>query len=163
MNQKNFMLAFFFLIGFPFVFANGGIMPRYDYSGEIFLPEQRAVIYWDGSQEQMILSTKISVDDISDFAWVVPVQSDSKPLVEEADEEIFFELVRLFTKQLESKGFGTLGVFGSASAGVEVIETKKVDIYDITILKATDSNALLDWLNDNGYTFPPEKINVLEY
>ena len=56
-----------------------------------------------------------------------------------------------------------LGGMSSEAPKVEVIESKKLDIYDITILKATDGSALLDWLNQNGYSFPEGKQNVLDY
>ena len=47
--------------------------------------------------------------------------------------------------------------------GVQVIEEKKVDIYDIAILQATNADVLVNWLNDNGFTTPEEAISTLQY
>ncbi|MBN1941322.1 MAG: DUF2330 domain-containing protein [Candidatus Diapherotrites archaeon] len=164
--KKNICIAIFMLVFSATVFADGCIIPDYDYYGDILAPEQKAVIYWDGTKEQLILSTKISLDDVSNFAWVVPIQSNTKPEVEEADEEIFFELAELFSRDKETgydRLLPPLGGMESGHQGVEVIETKKIDVYDIAILAATDSTALLNWLNENNFSFPEEKKNVLEY
>ncbi|NIO37089.1 DUF2330 domain-containing protein, partial [Candidatus Bathyarchaeota archaeon] len=39
---------------------------------------------------------------------------------------------------------------------------KKVDIYDVAILKATNATALVGWLNENGYTVPESAVPVLQ-
>jgi len=146
------------------VFANGCIMPDYSYTGEITLPEQKAVLYWDGNQEELIISTKFNLDDLTNIAWVVPIQSSVKPVIEEADETLFFDLLDLFDNDNSyySKGDG-FAMAESAQYGVQVIETKTIDIYDLTILKADNSQALLNWLTDNNFYFPYNKINVLDY
>ena len=146
-------------------FADGMPVPSADYIYDITMPEQKAVIYWDGTEEQLILSTKISLDSITDFAWVVPIQSGTKPEVEEADEKIFIEMAELFRDRGSSYSMELIPALGSAAADtkVKVIETKKIDIYDITILQATNSKVLLDWLNDNNYSFPKDRMGVLTY
>ncbi len=155
------------LVSLSSVFADGCIMPPdYGLYDDILMPEQKAVLYWDGNQEQLIISTKVSMDQVMDFAWVVPIQSSSKPEVDEASEEIFFKIAELFNVG-KSDGWNmavpVLGGISSEAPKVEVIESKKLDIYDITILKATDGSALLNWLNQNEYSFPEGKQNVLDY
>ncbi len=161
------MVLLICLVSLSCAFADGCIMPPdYGLYGDIFVPEQKAVLYWDGSQEQLIISTKVSMDQVMDFAWVVPIQSSSKPEVDKASEEIFFEIAELFRIEPENDmqmAFPALGRMSSEAPKVEVIESKKLDIYDITILKATDGSALFDWLNQNGYSFPEGKQNVLDY
>jgi hypothetical protein len=43
-----------------------------------------------------------------------------------------------------------------------VIQEKKVDIYDIAILKADSATALLGWLNDNGYAVSKDAEGVID-
>ncbi len=149
------------------VFADGGMIPPdYGLYDDIIVPEQKAVLYWDGYNEELILSTKVSLDKVTDFAWVVPIQSSTKPEVDEADEEIFFEVAKLFRIERAERNMQYLPTLGGMTAEapqVQVIETKEIDIYDITILKATDGSALLNWLNQNGYSFPEDKQKVLDY
>lgn len=45
---------------------------------------------------------------------------------------------------------------GKEAPGVELLERKRVGIYDVSILSATDPSALIQWLNENGYNFPEE-------
>jgi len=77
-------------------FADGMVVRPPNYNKEVFIPEQKAVIFWDGSTEKLILESKISVEDIANVAWVVPIQSSTKPIVETADEQIFYRLADLF-------------------------------------------------------------------
>jgi len=145
-------------------FADGMMVMPPDYSEKVFMPEQKAVIVWDGSTEELILESKITTEDISSMAWLIPIESSTKPVVEAADEEVFFRLSDLFTPRPKGNVYPTIfGVTGSMErGGVEVIEELKVDIYDITILKATDSSALINWLNSNGYSFPEAFPNLLD-
>jgi len=144
--------------------ADGGAFVMPDYHEHVYLPSQKAAIFWDGENETLILSTRIKADDITDIAWVVPVQSKTKPEVEKGNIEIFYDVAELFMPAEKTLGTG-FGAFhmGGKEAEVTVIESKKVDIYDITILAATDANALVDWLNDNGYKTPESAIPVLRY
>jgi hypothetical protein len=50
---------------------------------------------------------------------------------------------------------GSVGFPGS-DAGVDVITRSNVGPYDAAVLAATDVDALLAWLRDNGYDIPPE-------
>ena len=148
--------ALFLLLLAGSAFADGMMVRPIDYSKEVFIPEQKAVIFWDGTTEKLILESKISVEDITNVAWVVPIQSSTKPIVETADEQIFYRLADLFRPPRKAQGGGGLLATsaGANDSGVEVVEQLKLDIYDITILRATDETALIDWLNENGYSFP---------
>jgi hypothetical protein len=71
--------------------SDGGVfIPNFE--RVIFLPEQKAVIFWDGTNETMILSTKIQSENFSNMAWIVPVPSKTIPEVSEGDIEIFDEI-----------------------------------------------------------------------
>lgn len=139
------------------VLGDGMVLP--DYEEKVYLPNQKAVISWDGEEEVMILSTKIKADNLANMAWVIPIPSKVKPEIDKGDIDIFYDLADLFREKAPSRGF--MGVEGP-DKGVEVVEFKKVDIYDITTLKATDAGALVDWLNNNGYIVPESATPVFQ-
>lgn len=138
--------------------ADGGIF--IDYYKYVYLPSQKAAIFWDGFEEKMVLSTKIKTDDLTNMAWVIPIQSRTKPDVEKGDMDIFYDLAWLLTPRYY---YGRdIKTTGGAAGGVQVIEIKKIDIYDIAILTATDASILVDWLNENGYIVPETTIPILQ-
>ena len=142
------------------VLADGMVLP--DYEEKVYLPNQKAVISWDGEEEVMILSTKIKTDNLANMAWVIPIPSKVKPEIEEGNVEIFYDLASLFIKRGRTLGLGIFSGLEVSDKGVEVVEFKKVDIYDITTLKATDAGALVGWLNANGYLVPENATSILQ-
>ena len=159
--RKVVFFAFFITVSFLLqtsVLADGGIF--IDYYRYVYLPSQKAAIFWDGFEEKMILSTKIKSDDLANMAWIIPIQSKIKPEVESGDVDIFYDLAWLLTPKYYYRE-GVTTTTGGAG-GVQVIEIKKVDIYDIAILTATDASILVDWLNENGYIVPETTIPILQ-
>lgn len=138
-------------------FANGGVFP--DYTGKVYLPSQKAVVAWDGSTETLILSTKIKIDDLANVGWVIPIPSSTEPEVEEGSISVFYDLTDLFQSSEKS---WTPGVDFGGGEEVEVIDVKEVDIYDVTILRATGADVLVNWLNENGYLMPEGASQVLQ-
>ena len=165
MKEKLFAFLLIAICLLPLTIADGGMFVPPDY-GEVYAPSQKAAIFWDGTTETMILSTKISVDNLTNLAWVVPIPSKIKPEVDKGDIQIFYELKNLFNPKKQSYNWdfywGSISASAMAPTGVQVIETKKVDIYDITILKATNASVLVNWLNENGYTTPETAVPVLQ-
>lgn len=151
------------LIGIIFVpnlvLADGGIFIS-DYLQHVYLPSQKAAIFWDGENEIMILSTRISTDDLTDMAWIIPIPSRTKPEIEKGDIQIFYDLADLFTPPRKPKAWGRGAE--SLKSEIQVIEIKKVDIYDITTLKATNATSLINWLNEHGYVVPKTTIPILQ-
>ncbi len=129
-----------------------------DYYLHLYEPSQKAVIGWDGQIETLILSSAVKSDDIANFAWVIPIQSSTKPEVTAGNISIFSYLVNYFAKnEIQGKS-----KWHKSSGGVKVLESKEIDIYDITILEATSSNDLIDWLNKNGYKIHPKAKPLLD-
>lgn len=116
--------------------------------------DQKAVVYYEDGIETLVLSITFA-GDAKDFAWVIPVPN--RPQVEKAQEDLFKNLAELTQ---ESRGVpvpmtGLGGVELEAyKEQVTVWETKKIDIYEITVLSATESGALSEWLNQHGYLYP---------
>ena len=110
-------------------------------SGEI-IPEmaQKAVIIWDEDDgtEVLVLSASFGIDSLSNFCWIVPIQSDEDPDVRASDTEVFEYLEDMFPVNFMSdwNQYSSSYTYGSSSAGIEVIEIKKIGVYDIAVIWA---------------------------
>ena len=51
----------------------------------------------------------------------------------------------------------------TAPDAIEVVETKELDLYDVTVLKASDPDDLQDWLNAHGFQLPADAPSVLAH
>jgi hypothetical protein len=214
--KKRLLLALISILLIPnSVSADGGVF--LDFHQQVYLPEQKAAIFWDGTEETLILSTKIRSESLTNMAWVIPLPSKTKPEIEKGDISLFYELAKIFEEKKGTESSSQLPaivivpsalcligfvatiilyfarkrraflyasiIFLAASfvsfvflwawmgaltftfmgdEGVEPIEIKKVDIYDVATLKATNATALVRWLNDNGYTVPESAIPILQ-
>jgi hypothetical protein len=112
----------------------------------------------------MLLTFAISSEDIQNFAWIVPIISKTKPIVTAGDIQVIKDTVKYFDDAKDAPdGDETVSSGkGGGGAGVEVIETKEIGIYDITILKAENSGVLTEWLKKNGYKIPENAQPVLD-
>jgi hypothetical protein len=43
--------------------GDGGLVWHVDYEEHMYLPEQKAVLFWDGTNETMILSSKLRAEN----------------------------------------------------------------------------------------------------
>jgi hypothetical protein len=139
--------------------ADGGIFVPHDFSG--YETGQRAFIYFTGSSETLVISVNFR-GNAKDFSWVIP--TPAKPEIDQADLDLFKDLEQMTNGGTQSKRLSA-GLSGSGappSSSVQVIEQKKVGIYDTAVLKATDEQALANWLTTNGYTFPTDKNSELK-
>ncbi|MFA5069967.1 MAG: DUF2330 domain-containing protein [Patescibacteria group bacterium] len=134
--------------------ADGMIVPMPDYY--MYESDQRAVILYEGGTqtETMVLSVKFQ-GNAKDFAWIIPVPN--QPEITKGSDTLFTAVSEL-TQGNYYNYYGAselgLGSTRNVTQDVSVVETKKVDYYDITTLTSTDSQALVKWLNDNGYPYP---------
>ena len=133
-------------------FADGMIIPPENY----WMDEtgQKAVIFYDKGVETLVLSTSFQ-GNAADFAWIVP--TPSKPEVSKGSDELFTSLQDLTGtdyRYTDTYGLGIESVGSTGEKSVTVVETKKIDYYDVTVLSATAKDALVTWLNDNKYDYP---------
>ena len=144
------------------VSADGGFFQSaesaaYGPEKDITLPAQKAVIIYENNTEDLILQVKYE-GEIEKFAWVVPLPN--RPIINVSQPELFFELFSLTVPEhlrIIPPGGGEKPVL------VEVLERKTVGIYDVAVLSAEDPEALINWLNQNGYFFPTEGKAILDY
>jgi hypothetical protein len=132
------------------------------------MPAQKAILVYDekGAHEDLVLSIELLGG--SEAAWVVPVPS--LPEVKAASPDWFEQLSELTAPKIETVevvrcedtgGIKTVVVEAKKEV-VTVLRREQVGIYDVSILSATESGPLLNWLNKNGYTFPEEGGPLLD-
>lgn len=139
--------------------ADGGLVSPFDYF--VYETYQKAVIVYEEGMETLILSITFR-GDAKDFGWVVP--TPTKPEVDKSSDELFTSLEELTRPEAAYRTENILGIPQTTKKeeAVTVVETKKIDIYNITVLEATDPNALAKWLDKNGYQFPTDSAYILE-
>ena len=117
-------------------------------------PEQKAAIFYEKGREQLIISPSYAGPS-SNFAWVIPVPA--RPQVKILRGELFHELARIVEpappRSPSTKSAGRASDSASGG-GVTLLERKTVGAYDVSVLSATDGNALKKWLDRNRYYLP---------
>lgn len=145
------------------VLADGCFLAS-DPTEDIYEPAQKAVILHEDGREDLILQVKYE-GDVDEFAWVVPVPA--YPDVDVAQPEMFEELAYFTAVEAwETDGgfFACLPASGGLDVSeVDVWEEDSVGIYEYAILSAADPQALVDWLNANGYPFPEEGAETIDH
>jgi len=122
--------------------------------------DQKAVIFYDQGVETLILSITFQ-GDAEDFGWIVPVPS--KPEITKGSDELFTTLRELTGyPQYPNKRMLYEGAYDQlTSSAVTVVETKKIDYYDVTVLSSTDEKALAKWFQKNDYNYPTSASYLL--
>jgi len=126
--------------------------------------DERAVIAWDGSREDILMALRVTGSSDS-AAWVMPVPSAVQVSLGEA--AAFEELERLTAPRIEYRDswwptFTWLTADESSDGalaagppgGVNVLGHQRIGPFDVTRLAARDPLALTKWLTDNGFPHP---------
>lgn len=130
---------------------------------------ETAVIIWDApAQVEHFTRSAVFAGTSADFGFLVP--TPAKPALADAPGPISGRLEAVTAPRTEVRR--RLAEFGCrpqakvaaaggpksappAAAPVQVVERKRVGGYDAAVLKATDADALRDWLGRNGYASRP--------
>jgi hypothetical protein len=115
---------------------------------------EKAVIVWDETSKTEHFVRKPAFDgDPTSFAFFVP--TPETPKVAKADDAMFdrFRTMLYPTPSLGPAGGHAVG--GMKPGEVAITQTVKIDDYELVSLKASDENALGDWLKKNGYVDRP--------
>ena len=124
-------------------------------------PRQEALLIRDRDTIQVTLRTSFR-EGPKELAWIVPVPKKPEG-IGKADDKLFTKLEELtaprFEKWVVEKGtsFGCGANVKSSSqplGRVVIAETGKAGIYDYTVLMATGTTALTQWLTEHGYNTP---------
>jgi hypothetical protein len=159
------VLALMFLLTTTLVRADGGFFPPVYYAEDITEPTQKAAILFSNSQERIVLQVEYG-GSMNDFAWIIPVPN--YPTVNKSDPLLFEELHYL-TEPIHhtAPDLFPLMFIGATAAmsqkSVTLLERQQVGIYDVSIISATNSTELVDWLSGNNYSIPKSASDVLNY
>jgi len=138
------VVALFFLVSlcFPSVYADRGMIPI-EPEVSVYEPGQKAILAWNGHEEIMILSTDVTSSQETLVLEILPLPS--KPTVEAASFQSFEEIQRL----IWNEGLN-LFMYGSESkarsGSVEVVFHEEIGAHNITVVKASDTSELGNWM-----------------
>ena len=131
--------------------------------GRIYHPDNntRGLLVFANGTEKLILEPSFT-GNAREFGLVMPVPSN--PDINEAPENIFPELEDLTNPVVPGVFEGGLQSLSAPSGqGVTIIQQKDVGDYTVTVLTAETANALIDWLNQNGYRYNPSDTANFNY
>ena len=157
-----FLFAVVIIAGLVFVSADGGYFPSPGYW--IQPGQQQAVIFHEANTETLIVTSDFK-GNAKNFAWIIP--TPTKPEVTKASDKVFTNIQKL-TQPEYNYGYNLGEVMMAATSkqadngGVVVISQTQVDYYDVTTLLATNTQDLVNWFNENNYTYPEEYSYVLK-
>jgi hypothetical protein len=137
--------------------ADGGLFGKD--GRDISEPEQKAVIFFHGGSEELVLSVRYEGAS-EDFAWLVP--TPGQPEIGESSISLF-EVMSRVTPADEAYGtFNGRGwVNGGMGKGVDVLDELTVGAFDLTVVRSDDAGALRAWLEERGFAYDAEAEAVL--
>ncbi len=116
---------------------------------EIFEPNQRAMIAWDGNEEILILSTDMRASAPTKVLQVLPLPAE--PKVTKGDVEIFRRAVRLINSRQRAKSRtatrGRNGGHEQDEPAGEITFHAKIGAHDISVTHVKDAAGFVDWVN----------------
>jgi Uncharacterized protein conserved in bacteria (DUF2330) len=117
--------------------------------------------------------------DAKKFAWVVPVPT--VPKISVGTETLFSQLAAATQPQFQLNwsprarecfqqsfpaSFNSFDAGVQASStdgGVQVVLEQEVGPYDAKVIESSDAQALITWLNENGYDQPPSALPFIRH
>jgi len=128
-------------------FGDRGLLP-FDPDVEIFEPNQRAIITWNGDEQILLLSTDIYASESTMVLEVLPLPSE--PEVKKGAIETFLKVTNIInTKILNAykKRHGE-GVEHIATPGGVVTWHEQIGAHDISIIQLVESETFVTWVRD---------------
>lgn len=119
--------------------------------------KERTLVVWDEASKTEHFIRKPTFDgDPQTFAFFVP--TPETPQAAKADEAVFDRLKSLVSPTVPGMvgGGGGRSLKDAHAKDVLVTQTLKIGEYELVSLKASDANALGEWLKKNGYVDRPE-------
>jgi hypothetical protein len=101
------------------------------------------------------MNYKVNRGQVDQFGWIMPFPSP--PTVTKVDHDFFSILKQATALQNNTITPYTsqeIIPYGAASQEVQVISRQNIGIYDISVIKATDTDSLLKWAKANKYDIP---------
>jgi hypothetical protein len=147
--MKYILIIVIFSVFLPlsFISANRGMMP-FNPNAQIFEPNQRAMIAWNGSEEILLLSTDLRASDSTTLLEVLPLPAE--PDVKKGDLETFRKATDLINSKLNT---GRMAKGPMLSEGVvvpsgEVTFHERIGAHDISVTHLLDAKGFVVWVID---------------
>ncbi len=137
----------------------------------IYEISHRAMIIYDSENQKVGLIPQISFKGRpQDFAVVVP--TPSVPKLNSVSSMIFYDVESLTAPVIRwrEEGFGCSHITGTSEGmdrsdynEISIISEKTIGAFDTVTLSASDPDALVKWLKENGYRFSNNNKAILDY
>lgn len=136
------------LLGPAPLFADGGAIP-FNRRVQVFEPNQRAMIAWNGVEEILLLSTDMRVSEATRVLEVLPLPSE--PKVKKGDVETFRKANTLINRKIRkapvaARGGGRGGAAGAGRPAGEVTFHKKIGAQDISVTHVLETEGFIEWV-----------------
>ena len=137
-------------------------------------PNQRALIIYDQNKETLVVQVKYQ-GDVGKFSWVLPVPSiPEENSITTVSDSIFTHLhdrtqPKLYIYSTRNYGRGAMDAGSNSDAelyndtDVMVWEKLQVGPYKIAVISSPTSQALINWLIENGYDFPEQANQIIKF
>jgi hypothetical protein len=132
------------------VHADRGMIPFRPHV-QIFEPNQRAMIAWNGTEEILLLSTDLRASEATKVLEVIPLPSE--PKVKKGDVEVFKRATELINEKLgvrevrmTSARHANSPSFDRAIPAGEVTFHKKIGPHDISVTRVNDATGFVQWV-----------------
>lgn len=145
--SKSLRILFLVLLVFVqsgLVKADRGAIPI-SLEASVYEPGQKAILAWNGHEEVMILSTDVSSSAETLVIEILPLPS--QPAVEAASFESFTEVQMLMWQEASSVYSWSIQN-DSESQRVEVVFYEQIGAHNISVVKSSDAQELVVWMND---------------
>lgn len=142
------------LLGAGLTLADMGSIP-FEPHVQIFEPNQRALIAWNGKEQILILSTDLRASKPTKVLEVIPLPS--KPVVKGSDVKVFRRAITYINRKLRARpgdreeSAGTLGAEGGGRSAPpppagEVTFHKTIGATDVSVTRVLRPEGFVDWV-----------------
>jgi len=128
----------------------------------VWMTNEAAIIVWDSAKKVQHFIREASFDtQAKDFGFIVPLPS--VPDFAVADRNAFSRLESLKPVPASADAIPAAGTSNAAGGSVEILKEERVGDYQATVLRATDAEAMSDWLQKNQFKSRPQMTEWLGY
>ena len=125
----------------------------------VWMKSEKAIIIWNAARKIEHFIRQVDFDtDAKDFGFIVPLPSVPDFGVA---KEGAFEILEGFYQHEMMKGMDPAPA--SAVEAIEILKTEQVGDYLATVVRASDGQAMNDWLGRNGFKSRPQMTEWLNH
>jgi hypothetical protein len=146
-KKVSLFLVLFLALGTPSLFADRGLIP-FKPDVQIFEPNQRAMLAWNGEEEILLLSTDLRASTPTQVLEVLPLPAE--PQVKKGDVETFRRATNLINEKnllrFLSVGKGRALPGGPPPPAGKVTFHKRIGAHDISVTQVLNTAGFISWV-----------------